>query len=148
MRAPRSLKRPKKGSAEWRKPLNPAADGGRYDRRQPAVSDSARRASLIPQSWPLAEHQGPTPFRRPPYLQMRFGPISLERGDIFQHKGHAMLTCLEDALQVASKMAPRRNLTSTSPNLGPSWPHLGPQDRPGIPPRSPKRPPRGPQETP
>ena len=30
---------PRKGSAEWRKPLNPAAAAGRYDRRQPAVSD-------------------------------------------------------------------------------------------------------------
>ena len=52
-----------------------------------------------------------------------------------------MLSQLENALKVASKMAPRCNLT-------PTWPHLGPQNRPGIPLRSPKRLPRGPQETP
>ena len=47
LRAPRSLKEAsKKGSAEWRKPLNPAAAGGRYDRRQPAVSDPARTYCL------------------------------------------------------------------------------------------------------
>ena len=85
-----------------------------------------------------AEHQGATPFRRPLWTQLSPGAKIVERGAIFQHKGHAMLSYLEDALQVASKMAPRQNLT-------PTWPHLGPQDRPGIPPRSPNRPPSGPR---
>ena len=113
--------------------FNPAAAGGRYDRRQPAVSDYGRRQGLIPQSWPLAEHQGATPFRRPLGDQLAFGLILLERGAIFRHVafklpsschlvGHLRPSCLQDG----SKTGQDRNLTPTWAQLGPSWPHLGP----------------------
>ena len=58
-------------------------------RRPPAVSDHARTYSSELAS---AEHQGATPFRRPLTKRLTPDPISLERGAIFQHKGHAMLT--------------------------------------------------------
>ena len=112
----------------------------------PLCQITARRARLIPQSWPLAEHQGATPFRRPPCGQLTPGPISLERGAIFQHKGHAMLAYLEDRLQVASKMAQDANLTPTWSQLGPSWAQLGPTWPHLGPILSPKRPPRGPKK--
>ena len=79
------------------------------------------------------------------WSQIRFWAIPLERGDIFQHKGHAMLAYLEDRLQVAPKMAQDANLTPTWPILGPTWPNLGSSWPHLEPPRDPKRPPRGPK---
>ena len=121
--------------------FNPAAAGGRYDRRQPAVSDYGRRQGLISSDLASAEHQGPTPFRRPLDDQLTNGPISLERGAIFQHKAVlSYLTCTYSC-HVASKLPSRWLKIATWAQLGPTWPHLGSQE-------APKRLPRGPQEVP
>ena len=51
----------------------------------------------------------PTPVRSI-YLWLLKVGIPLQRGAIFQHKSHAILTYLQDALQIASKMQLNPNL--------------------------------------
>ena len=91
MRASRNLKRLQKGSADWRKPLNTAAAAGRYDQgcsqcQIPAEGKALfLRVGLLRSI--LATRIPPGPCGR-----LSPGPISLQRGVIFQHNGHAMLT--------------------------------------------------------
>ena len=76
--------------------FNPAAAGGRYDRRQLAVSDYGPKGKAYPSELASCGASGahaipPTPL---PPISTRLIKVSktLEREAIFQHKGYAMLT--------------------------------------------------------
>ena len=111
--------------------LRAESGGGRREVRPEAARCVGLRPEgqgLIPQSWPLAEHQGPTPFRRPLGGQLSPGPISLERGGIFRQVAFMLSSSWPSSAKLPPSCLQDGFRSQLDPNLGPTRPSLGPPE--------------------